>query len=97
MNTDAMPFSHEIVALHFGYEYPGSQFYPSCFQITVTVHDDPHSHNAPCADHNPVQGSGNATGPAEKVSFPGAYNENTPGVVFDMYVPPLRHVLVPAS
>ncbi|RPA99212.1 glycoside hydrolase [Choiromyces venosus 120613-1] len=27
---------HELVALHSAYSYPGVQFYPSCFQITVT-------------------------------------------------------------
>lgn len=27
---------HEILALHSAYSYPGVQFYPSCFQVTVT-------------------------------------------------------------
>ncbi|KAH8144516.1 uncharacterized protein LAJ45_11491 [Morchella importuna] len=27
---------HELIALHSAYAYPGIQFYPSCFQITVT-------------------------------------------------------------
>ena len=32
-----------------------------------------------------VTGSGSATGPAQKVAFPGAYSATTPGVVFDIY------------
>ncbi|TGZ81820.1 glycoside hydrolase [Ascodesmis nigricans] len=27
---------HELLALHSAYSYPGPQFYPSCFQITLT-------------------------------------------------------------
>ncbi|KAH8151816.1 uncharacterized protein LAJ45_03807 [Morchella importuna] len=27
---------HEIIALHSAYSYPGAQFYPSCFQVTVS-------------------------------------------------------------
>ncbi|KDQ18181.1 glycoside hydrolase family 61 protein [Botryobasidium botryosum FD-172 SS1] len=32
-----------------------------------------------------VTGTGTATGPSSKVSFPGAYTASTPGIVFDVY------------
>ncbi|RPA88116.1 glycoside hydrolase [Ascobolus immersus RN42] len=32
-----------------------------------------------------VTGSGSATGPAEKVAFPGAYTGSSPGMVYDIY------------
>ncbi|KAI8820077.1 glycosyl hydrolase family 61-domain-containing protein [Fimicolochytrium jonesii] len=32
-----------------------------------------------------LSGGGSATGPSEKVAFPGAYTPTTPGVVFDIY------------